>query len=390
MLPFIDGLIAQTASNAYARPHQLLLTGDQIYADDVSDAMSLMLSDAGDILLGWTEQYPSFNGMQRPVTDLHPELRARLLHYVEGAGFTSSKEPLNYHLFGLGEYLTMYLFVWSDVLWPSGAATMPTFEELAAEFRRRISAIDLEELKGAIEGLPESRREPIKKAGDALQEFRKTLPMVRRTLANIPSYMIFDDHEVTDDWNMTRQFCSRVYGSELGLRIIQNALVAYSLCQHWGNVPENFLPAETTPPVGSLRPGASLLGLLDTPQPMTENAFQQKAADYDRVSKDIRKLLAVHDAAAVRGRADSAVYHDPDSLRYDFTVEGPSHQVIFTDTRTWRAFPKSADGTHLLTKNQQTDQFKQQILDAPPHAGPTVVGRTDHQRAAGTADSGRY
>ena len=70
--------------------------------------------------------------------------------------------------------------------------------------------------------------------------FRKDLQDVRRMLANIPSYMICDDHEVTDDWNMTRDTCKSLYGHPLGLRVAQNALVAYSLCQHWGNVPEVF------------------------------------------------------------------------------------------------------------------------------------------------------
>jgi hypothetical protein len=43
--------------------------------------------------------------------------------------------------------------------------------------------------------------------------------------------------------------------------------------------------------------------------------------------------------------------------------------VIFTDTRTWRSFPSKADGTHLLVKDQQADQYKQQILDAPDTRG---------------------
>ena len=61
----------------------------------------------------------------------------------------------------------------------------------------------------------------------------KTLPKVRRALANIPTYMIFDDHDVTDDWNMTLKFCNAVYNSDLGRRVVQNALVAYALCL-WG------------------------------------------------------------------------------------------------------------------------------------------------------------
>ncbi len=109
--PIVDDLIAQTASNAFARPHQLLLTGDQIYADDVADTLLLMLTDAGDTLLGWTELIPPDN---RLPAQLPPYAREKPL---SAAGFTSV--DLRSHLLSLGEYLSMYLFVWSDVLWPA-------------------------------------------------------------------------------------------------------------------------------------------------------------------------------------------------------------------------------------------------------------------------------
>lgn len=41
--------------------------------------------------------------------------------------------------------------------------------------------------------------------------------------------MIYDDHEVTDDWNMTLDICLKLYGNALGRRVVKNALVAYSL-----------------------------------------------------------------------------------------------------------------------------------------------------------------
>jgi hypothetical protein len=59
-LALLDVLIAQAATNAHDRPHQLLLMGDQIYSDDVADSLLLLLTDAGDTLLNgtgtnWTE-----------------------------------------------------------------------------------------------------------------------------------------------------------------------------------------------------------------------------------------------------------------------------------------------------------------------------------------------
>ena len=35
--------------------------------------------------------------------------------------------------------------------------------------------------------------------------YAENLPFVRRALANVATYMIFDDHEVTDDWFLNAQ-----------------------------------------------------------------------------------------------------------------------------------------------------------------------------------------
>ena len=42
------------------------------------------------------------------------------------------------------------------------------------------------------------------------------VPIVRRILANVPTYMICDDHEITDDWNLTQEWRNRVLGTNLG------------------------------------------------------------------------------------------------------------------------------------------------------------------------------
>jgi hypothetical protein len=57
-LALLDSLITGKAGSAYDRPHQLLLTGDQIYADDVADILLVMVNDAGEALLGWPEKIP--------------------------------------------------------------------------------------------------------------------------------------------------------------------------------------------------------------------------------------------------------------------------------------------------------------------------------------------
>jgi hypothetical protein len=343
-LPVANELVGQAWANPLARPHQLLLTGDQIYADDVAASLLMVLSDASHTLLGWKEQVPiDEQGGSASVDRLLPFLRRKPL---EDAGFTS--EDLDGQLMSLGEYLCMYLMVWSNVLWPP---EMPTFAD-ATEAAGVFLGGDPAELGQWLwQRVKKNHRKAMADDVDRLALFRQNLPDVRRLLANIPSYMILDDHEVTDDWNMTRDICKALYGRPLGLRVVQNALVAYALCQHWGNVPEAFEDAGAgvaTPP------GKALLDLLDG---------TTDAGRYETSSPALRTLVGVHDEAALATRPDNAVFHDEGSLLYHFTVEGPGHQIIFTDTRTWRSFPTGrVGGGALLPK----EQLAQQIVATPP------------------------
>ena len=63
---------------------------------------------------------------------------------------------------------------------------------------------------------------------------------VRRLMANVPSYMMFDDHDVTDDWNGDETWRTRVEKSATGRRIVANALAAFWAFQAWGNTPTVF------------------------------------------------------------------------------------------------------------------------------------------------------
>ena len=342
-LAIVDDLITQTAQTADLRPHQLLLTGDQIYADDVAASMLIMLSDASDVLLGWKEKLtlpsPVFNGIDTG-SQLSPFMRRLLLDH---SGFTS--EDLDCHLITVGEYICMYLFVWSDALWSTTTKDghpepdLPLPEDVIDVLRNNLG------VEHFLVGLPGNVDAQIKSNLKQLIEFHNSLSKhVRRVLANIPSYMIFDDHEVTDDWNMTLNMCKDIYGDPLGIRIVQNGLVAYALCQHWGNAPEQF---EDT---GQVPPGLTLLRLLDG----------GNAAAYEQNSPALRALVGVHDATAVASH--KAVFHYANSLTYNYSVEGLGHQVIFTDTRTWRAFPLGPhEGGELLPP----DQIQQQIVNTP-------------------------
>ena len=63
---------------------------------------------------------------------------------------------------------------------------------------------------------------------------------VRRLFANIPTFMVFDDHEVTDDWNADKRWLENVMRPPAGAppywpETIADALAAYWMYQGWGN-----------------------------------------------------------------------------------------------------------------------------------------------------------
>ncbi|MCI0388960.1 MAG: hypothetical protein MOB07_09390 [Acidobacteria bacterium] len=337
-LATLDNLIEVSAESAIGRPHQLLLTGDQIYADEVADVLLLMLTDAASALLD-LEPLPLSNGAEILPESLLPALRTT---YVKQAGFTTV--DTRSHLMSLGEYLAMYLFVWSDVLWPRD---LPTYFDVLAHISTRT---DVETLSGVVK-----LKADIENQRNNVMLMRASIARVRRALANVPTHMIFDDHEVTDDWNMTGEFCEKVYGNVLGMRIVQNALLAYALCQHWGNAPEQFEPAHS----GA---GSRLLNMLDA------------ASGYRAIADnpDLQRILGLHTPDKLREKTPFAVYHevgtrtkqadgwvDTASLLYHYTIEAPAHQIIITDTRTWRSFRGTIGPPNMIAESQIAVQIGQ-------------------------------
>jgi len=275
-LALVSQLIEQKADRPLERPHQLLLTGDQIYADDVAAVLLMMLTDAAVSLMAWDESMPTLPSALK-TSALPPYARRS---HLEKAKFTSV--DLDNHLMSLGEYLCMYLFAWSDAMWTTDDK-MPDPAKVAFEALRYADPGER-----ATDGLAKTLKS-VTSDFQHVRTFRSTLPAVRRVLANIPSYMIFDDHEVADDWNMTLEICLDLHGTELGRRMVQNALVAYALCQHWGNCPEQFESAGL--------PGTELLKFLDG-----------KNVDQYIGNSKIRSIVSVHTDQEIITNQGS-VYH---------------------------------------------------------------------------------
>lgn len=217
-------------------PSALMLTGDQIYADDVAGPMLQAIHQVVALLGLPNEQLPPCAlPTVASAHDLYavPDLlyrRESLLpqradhQAVLDVLFGGVKKPIfttdsaHNHLITLGEVLAMYALVWSPALWPFLDLEPPA--SLPAEFRHKYV-----------------------KEQQALVQFRQDLNAVQRLLAHVPTAMIFDDHDITDDWNLSREWEEVAYGHPFSRRVIGNALLGYWLHQGWGNDSSAFDPA---------------------------------------------------------------------------------------------------------------------------------------------------
>jgi hypothetical protein len=217
-----------------AWPSALVLSGDQVYADDVAGPMLRAIHALVERLglpvetLEGTEEcgvadsdqlYAHPSGYYRRETLLprrdkrNVKLVDILFGGVEKPVFTT--DSAHNHLITLGEVLAMYLLAWSPACWKGLDLAPPASLDAAS---RELFAREQARLDG----------------------FVATLPAVRRLFAHLPVAMIFDDHDVTDDWNLSREWEEIAYGHPFSRRVVGNAVVGYLINQAWGNRPDAF------------------------------------------------------------------------------------------------------------------------------------------------------
>ena len=76
-LPILDCLLESDARSPRDRPHQLFMTGDQIYGDDVADPLLWLATPLGNALLGWEEELPVKTPLSKKAATVLPEGSSR-------------------------------------------------------------------------------------------------------------------------------------------------------------------------------------------------------------------------------------------------------------------------------------------------------------------------
>lgn len=300
-----DAIGFTSYQTAIDRPHQLYLTGDQIYADDVSDRLLFMIRDAASVLFQWNETLP---GVSSSNVNLRVGRRKSLIKDTAKFSKLDGDQPSHSHLIYLTEFFTMYLFVWSPELWPASTSDFPIENNIYHDFEN----VDL---MGASQ---DSKK---------LDYFFNDLPKVRKLLANIPTYMIFDDHEITDDWFMNLRWSNEALSSSLGKRIMQNGLTAYAVFQGWGNTSWRFDDTNEA--------GWKLLYNLN--QNATSNNFDGNVPDL-AISYWQRFGQLVGMPTIESDDYHKRLVPNSQGIRWDYTLEFPYFQVLVLNIRTMREF----------------------------------------------------
>ena len=306
----------------------------------------------------------------------------RFLQSVVDAQMTSTDGTS--HLLAFGEFAAMYLSVWSNAVWTPLRDShepefldLPSIEEVverpkwpdiistyvgtplnAEETRDTIAEGDTPEDKAkkklspfrdkgyvgyarkdngkyeGDDGKPQTAAEhfakhldkvklSVRKERARLTLFHEGLAKVRRVLANIPTYMMFDDHDFTDDWNLNPLWYDRVYTTDLGVTSARNALASYAIFQDWGNDPIRY---EKLDDYKELLARIAQLFPNGEPGPVAATANRLDALFGF-------KEQVVSDPVTGRFPARNPV------IKWHYSVPGPKHLAVAIDNRTRRSFP---------------------------------------------------
>ncbi len=503
-LALLDDHIAAERDERLHRPHQLFLTGDQIYADDVPITLLPHLTTTGQELIGVTEELPITATSTVLVNQENLPAGFRQDFSRNAVGFSS--DEADSHLVSLGEYCAAYLFSFSNVAWPDmgnrvngipptleafdhdidvvrmsveGMSDLqdalfrfpdmeeaptqrrvefffnlsdterqalfsrfdddflelprvhdpqrdpPGLEFLIAEARFLISGVGDAEAKQRLKAFREYTEAFIERYGSKTRSSEKqrpptvvyydALPKIRRALANVATYMIFDDHDVTDDWYVSRPWRARVHGRSAGPVVLRNGLVAYGFFQGWGNDPARFSEGfsgtaeQSDDPLAQLKDStknfsslitadvgrkirnttdgseARILAVGDetiTTSPLVGGSDNTWAAGDRYEVADGPNLPLLRLAPQLYGTEsapNAATAAALDALlgsaggtpetRWDYEVPGPTYHVRVLDTRTRREFLGLRDPPNLI----DPAALDQQLPPGPLEAGQEVL-----------------
>ncbi|MFJ6697567.1 alkaline phosphatase D family protein [Streptomyces sp. NPDC091272] len=156
-------------------------------------------------------------------------------------------------------------------------------------------------------------------------------PEVRWLLSTVPTCMIFDDHDVIDDWNTSAAWVSEMRDTPWWQERILSGLMSYWVYQHLGNLS----PAELA----------------------ADELYEEVRATPDGTDA-LRRFAA---------RAD----RDPASVRWSYRRDFGSVRVLMVDTRAARVLE---EGARAMLDEEEASWLAEQALDVSRPYDHLLIG----------------
>ncbi|MDI3405883.1 alkaline phosphatase D family protein [Streptomyces cavernicola] len=156
-------------------------------------------------------------------------------------------------------------------------------------------------------------------------------PEVRWLLSTVPSCMIFDDHDVIDDWNTSAAWLTEMRATPWWNERVLSGLMSYWVYQHLGNLPPAELAAD--PVYAAVRASAD--------------------------GTDALRAFAA--------RADA----DPASARWSYRRDFGRVRLLMVDTRAARVLDESH---RAMLDADEARWLREQALDAPGSYDHLLIG----------------
>jgi phosphodiesterase/alkaline phosphatase D-like protein len=152
-------------------------------------------------------------------------------------------------------------------------------------------------------------------------------PEIRWLMSTVPVAMIFDDHDVRDDWNTSAAWRARMQRKPWWRERIRSALVSYWVYQHLGNL---------------------------SPDELASDPEYRKVGEADG---DVWPVLV-----ELADRADTEV-DGAKGARFSFRWDIGNSRVVMIDSRNGRIL---GDGAHLMLGDGEFRWVEDQVLDPAP------------------------
>ncbi|UNS96848.1 alkaline phosphatase family protein [Streptomyces tubbatahanensis] len=150
-------------------------------------------------------------------------------------------------------------------------------------------------------------------------------PEVRWLLSTVPSCMIFDDHDVIDDWNTSEAWQREMRATDWWRERILGGLTSYWVYQHLGNL---------------------------SPAELAENPVFAAVRHAEDGTPALR---------AFAERADA----DPAAARWSYRRDFGRIRLLMVDTRAGRVLPEAE---RRMVDDEEMDWLHEQVLDGGPGA----------------------